>query len=232
MDKEALGQVFIRSTYSFLTLSLVSIIPPLHRSLFVRLSPAPNYLSSWQSRQITHLRNIPSSQCWSRILFIPTLPSTLPVLVCISIIARFVCFLVDTVPVTSFDSGKNGQGWWPCRVLWPFKWRGIWPVTSRMRVTIHTQSRTRTAVADSSNMVHILHRNCLPKRVTDGKIERTRRRWRRHKKSRGGNEKRRYCELEEESLWSHSVANPLCGRLWTCNRRDYVFGTETAVSPC
>jgi len=57
------------------------------------------------------------------------------------------------------------------------------------KVTRHAQGSTRPPVANDSNVVHILRRNCLPKHVIDGKIEGTRRRRRIRKQSVGDNKR-------------------------------------------
>jgi len=58
-------------------------------------------------------------------------------------------------------------------------------------MTRHTQrrTRTRTPVANGSNVVRILRMNCLPKHVIDVKIGETRRRRRIRKQSLGNNKR-------------------------------------------
>jgi hypothetical protein len=100
-------------------------------------------------------------------------------------------------------------------------------------VTRHTQRRTRarTPVVNGSNVVRILRRNCLPKHVIGGKIGETRRRRRIRKQPLGNNKREETVNRKkhfDHTLWR----TDFCRRLWTYYKRDYVFGIETAVSPC
>jgi len=73
---------------------------------------------------------------------------------------------------------------------------------------------------------HILFRNCLLQRVTEGKIqggiEVTRRQGRRHMKLLDDlKEQERILSFERGSSGSHYVESPLWKRLWTCRKTDY-----------
>jgi hypothetical protein len=73
---------------------------------------------------------------------------------------------------------------------------------------------------------HILRRNCLLQRVTEGKIqggiEVTGRQGRRRRKLLDDHkEKERILSFESGSSGSHYVESSLWKRLWTCHKTDY-----------
>jgi hypothetical protein len=84
------------------------------------------------------------------------------------------------------------------------------------RNILHTLKRS-----NANWISYILRRNCLPKHVTEGKIEGTGRQGRRRKK-----------QLDDikEKRRSHSVQNSLWKRLWACRKTDYAVNELTPCS--
>jgi hypothetical protein len=100
-------------------------------------------------------------------------------------------------------------------------------------VTRRTQNRTktRTPVANGSNVVPGLRRNCHTKHVIGEKIEGTRRR-RRIRKQPLGDNKREDTVTRKKKHFDHTLWGARFARGYGPATREIVFGTETAVIPC